>query len=248
MINLEELTLNLRVVARQTFVDGNCLKNIIDHMTRLNKFTFNIHSRIHLHNQINLLSTKDIEKTLMNLKSNEIICCVDYFSELGEGQCHIYSYPYRLKEYDNITNHFPGGLFQYVRVISLFDEQPFEHEFFLKIAQSFPLLEKLTLVNQKDQKLNDNDEDFSIVKYNYLKELILYEAHNDYIEEFLLYTKTFLPNNVFLFLDHEQLIKVTNNFQRDETRINCSKMNYICSDEVFSLPKQFKNYFLSAHF
>ncbi len=49
-----------------------------------------------------------------------------------KAHCHAYSYPYKLK---------------YVCKVSLFDEHPFEHEFFLRIAESFPLMEKLTVVN-----------------------------------------------------------------------------------------------------
>ncbi len=43
-----------------------------------------------------------------------------------------------MKYYKNIINSFPGGLFKYVREIFLFDERPFEHEFFIQIAQAFP--------------------------------------------------------------------------------------------------------------
>ncbi|CAF3331627.1 unnamed protein product [Rotaria sp. Silwood2] len=48
--------------------------------------------------------------------------------------------------YGNITNNFPGGLFQYVRVVSLCDDSPFEHEFFIQIQKSFPFLEQLSHV------------------------------------------------------------------------------------------------------
>jgi hypothetical protein len=43
----------------------------------------------------------------------------------------MYSYPYTLTYYDDISNNFPGGLFKCVREISLFDERSFEHEFFV---------------------------------------------------------------------------------------------------------------------
>jgi len=36
-----------------------------------------------------------------------------------------------------ITNNFPDGIFKYVREISLFDEQPFEHYFFFKFQNHF---------------------------------------------------------------------------------------------------------------
>ena len=53
--------------------------------------------------------------------------------------------------YNDITNNFPGGLFEYVRVVSLFDEHPFEHEFFLRIQKSFPFMERLSVNNNKPQ-------------------------------------------------------------------------------------------------
>ena len=132
MSNLEELSLNLTVY-NETFIDGNNLKTPINDLVRLNKFTFNTRSIIPLDNQV--------------------ICCVDYFSESENGQYHIYSYPYIWKEYNNITNHFPDGFFKCVCEISLFDERPFEHEFFLRISQSFSLMKILTLINQKQQKM-----------------------------------------------------------------------------------------------
>ena len=45
MSNLEKLDLYLIVDGRKRFVDGNDLKmNIINHMSQLNNFTFNIRS------------------------------------------------------------------------------------------------------------------------------------------------------------------------------------------------------------
>ena len=56
--------------------------------------------------------------------SSDVVCCVDYF---------------------------PGGLFQYVRVVSLYDESPFEYEFVFRIDHPFLLMKELSLVNQKSQ-------------------------------------------------------------------------------------------------
>jgi len=250
MINLEKLSLNLTILDRRTFVDGINLTDIINHMIQLKEFIFNIRSIIHLDNQIDLPSKEIIQNTFRNLKYNQIISSVDYFSERAEGQCHIYSYPYTSKEYNNITNNFPGGLFECVREISLFDECPFEHDFFLQIAQSFPLMEKLTLVNYKPQKNKQSKDDhqhLSIIKYPHLNELDLFEVHDDYIEQFLFHSKTCLSYNVILITDHELLEKVTHNFKRDATRFNCSKVNYLYSSTVSSLPKHFKDYFFHIH-
>ena len=70
---------------------------------------------------------------------------LDHFRQNGFSQCHIYSCPYKLNYYSNLTNRFRGGFFPCV------DEQLFEHAFFLRIAQSFPFLEILTVINRKRQ-------------------------------------------------------------------------------------------------
>ncbi len=59
-----------------------------------------------------------------------------------------------MKHYNDITNSFSGGLFKCVEEISLFDERPFEHEFFIKISQAFPFLKKLTVSNWYHKIIN----------------------------------------------------------------------------------------------
>ncbi|CAF4505801.1 unnamed protein product, partial [Rotaria sp. Silwood2] len=224
MLYLEKLNLCLIISERKTFFDGNDLKiNIINHMSRLNKFTFNLHSSSCFYDQINLPSNEDIQKTFRDF-NNKIVYCVDYFPKANYGQCHIYSYPYKLNYYDNITNNFPGGIFTCVRKVSLFDEHPFEHEFFLRIAQSFPLMEELTVNNQKRQinkrfrKSKNENQDLPIIKYHYLKKLNLTNNCKDYYEQFLLDTKTCLPVGVSIDMNYELVKKVTRNFRRNTTR------------------------------
>jgi len=67
----------------------------------------------------------------------EFVSLSEYFFEIKQGQCHIYSYPYEWKEYHKITNNFSGGTSKYVREISLFYEQPFENYFFFKFQNHF---------------------------------------------------------------------------------------------------------------
>ncbi|CAF4136474.1 unnamed protein product [Rotaria magnacalcarata] len=138
MVNLEKLDLQLNC-ERETFVNGDDLKtNILNHLLQLNTFTFNIRSTSYCDNQTGLLSNKDIQQTFKDFQYNQVIFCVDCFPKSLYSQCHIYSYPYKSTYYLKITNNFPGGLFRCVNIVSLFDERPFEHEFFLRIAQSFP--------------------------------------------------------------------------------------------------------------
>jgi hypothetical protein len=250
MPNLEKLHLQL-FCKRETFVNGDDLKtNIINHLLRLNTFTFDITSTNYCYNQTNLPSNEDIQQTFKDFKYNQVISCVDYFPDSLYSQCHVYSYPYKSKYYHKITNNFPGGLFECVRIVSLFDERPFEHEFFRRIAQSFPFMKKLNVINRKAQKnkqcrkSENENENLSIIEYHHLTELCLIQAHEDYHEEFLLDTKTCLPNGVHLRINYRPLEKVTHNFERDATRINCSKINYFYSKNVAQLPKHFKDYFL----
>ena len=51
---------------------------------------------------MNIITNEYIQTAFTNWKFNEIICYVDYFSEEAEGQCHIYSYPYRWTEYHKL--------------------------------------------------------------------------------------------------------------------------------------------------
>ncbi|CAF1444801.1 unnamed protein product, partial [Rotaria sordida] len=217
----EVLDLCLIVEGRKIFVDGNDLKmNIINHMPRLNKFIFNIRSWNCFYNEINFPSNENIQNTFKDFKDKQIICCTDYCPKEKKSQCHIYSYPYKVKHYDDITNSFPGGTFKYVRKVSLFDEHPFEHEFFLQIAQSFPLMKDLSITNQKRQINNQfkKSMNLSIIKYPHLKYLCLVDTCIDYHEQFLLDIKTCLPLDVSARMDYKLVKKVTRNFRRNTTR------------------------------
>ncbi|CAF1408516.1 unnamed protein product [Rotaria sordida] len=160
------------------------------------------------YSKTNLPSNEDIQNTFKDFKDNQIISCIVYFEKRKRSRCHIYSYPYQLKHYDNITNNFRDGLFKYVCEVSLYDEHPFEHEFFLRVTQSFPLLETLTVINEQRQnnkrfrKSENENEDLLIVKYLHLIQLNLREAHKDYHEQFLFDTKTCVPNDVHIRMNY----------------------------------------------
>ncbi|CAF1446764.1 unnamed protein product [Rotaria sordida] len=232
MSNLEELDLYFSVEVDETFIDGNYLKkNIINRMTRLNQFTFYIPSIMSTRKEMNFPSTEDIQLTFIDFPANKIISYVDYFPEIKQSRCHIYSYPSFMPYYGDITNNFPGGLFQYVRVVSLYDEHPFEHEFFLRIVQSFPFMEKLSLKNNKSQnrkqsyESNNDNQNFSVIEYSFLSELVIIDVHDDYIEEFLFDTKTYLQNNIILQINYESLQRVTHNFTTNAARIHSTKIS-----------------------
>ena len=108
MVNLEKLDLYLVICCKNAFIDGENLKrNILSHMPKLTKFTFNIRSTLRLDDQINLLSNDHIQYTFNDFSNKEIISYVDYFSHGKQSQCHIYSHPYEWSGYHRITNSFP---------------------------------------------------------------------------------------------------------------------------------------------
>jgi hypothetical protein len=232
MSNLEQLDLYLSIYVSTKFIDGNDLKkSIINRMPRINQFTFYICSSTSNLNKMNLQSIEDIQRTFIDFPNSEIISYVDCFPEARSSQCHVYSYPSLMQYYGDITNKFPGGLFKYVRVVSLYDEHPFEHEFFLQIVQSFPFMERLSLVNHKlpnrkqAYESNNDNRNVSVIKYSFLGELIIFSVHDYYIEQFLLDTKTYLQNNIIIRVKYESLERVTHNFTRYATRINCAKID-----------------------
>ncbi|CAF4554129.1 unnamed protein product, partial [Rotaria magnacalcarata] len=162
------------------FIDGYDLKyNIINHLLRLNKFVFNISSHLPLNDQISLSSNEDCQLSFKDVQDNKVISYVDYFSDCKRGQCHIYSYPYQGKRYQSITNNFSYGLFESVREVSLFDERPFEHEFFVKIAKSFPFMEKLTLILNETISLTVSSSDETQASFTYGGKYTVTLIHGD---------------------------------------------------------------------
>ena len=165
MINLEKLSLSLVIGCARRLIDGNYLKaNVTRHMPRLEDFVFNIRSIMPLDvDPVHLPTDEDIRCTLTDLTKHPVIFYVDYFRNDGHGHCHIYTSPYALIKYVNVSNNFPGGLFANVRKVSLFDERPFKHSFFLRLAQSFPSMETLTVVNQAAQLEKQDQQSLDMV-------------------------------------------------------------------------------------
>jgi hypothetical protein len=248
MLNLEELTLSIIVGNRTTFIDGTCIYNeILVYMPRLNKFNFCICTNMAIHHLIHRLSKDDIQRTFTNIIFEQVECIVNY-SYTG-AICHVFSLPFMFNYLNYIGNTFPTIIFTYVRSLQVEDNVPFEHEFFIRIAWSFPLLEQLSIINLERQssipkKLNcDNNQLYSIVKYPYLISLYIYTVHKDYVEQFLNDTKTHLPRLTKLTIRYDKLQIVTENFTRDSTRLNCINVNELNIIETIVHSKDFYVYF-----
>jgi hypothetical protein len=258
MPNIEQLSLYL-IIGRSyapsnSFVDGNYLKkDITCHMPKLKNFVFSIHSVISdLDFSINLPSNQNIQRTFKDLEDYQIVSYIDYFSNEKTGRCHIYSYPSQMRYFYKLANSFPGGLFKSIQHIFLYDENSFEFEFFIRLAEACPFLKMLVMENESPQnyeqckKSNIDNENLPIIKFPHLTLLDLFCTHNDYIEQFLDNTKTCLSNNIHLFVEYGSLQTVTDNFTRDTTRINCSKVIKLSVNHQLVTFKHLRDYFPHA--
>ncbi|CAF4437812.1 unnamed protein product [Rotaria socialis] len=248
MSNLEELALNIINQNRTTFVDGTQINNeILVHMPRLYKFDFNINTETKLHHLVHYLSSDDIQRTFTNIGYQHVGCILYYIN--SSAICHVFSLPFMFHYLENIGNTFPPIIFGHVTELALYDIVPFKHEFFIRIARSFPLLKKLRIINSKSQSQmsnNWNSKDnqlYSIVEYPYLISLCILVSHIDYVEQFLNETKTHLPHLTKLRVDYDQLAVVTNNFTRDTTRVNCAKVKQLIIEKTLVHSKDFNVYF-----
>jgi hypothetical protein len=153
MSYLEKLTLSLTVRERNSFIDGNHLNNnILNYMSHLHAFIFDIVTEPVTINQQLKPSSDDIRRTFIQ-GEHYFDCYVDYCSTSRLGRCHVYSLPFTMECIRPITHSFPGGMFMNVRVLRMFDSfDSFEHEFFAQISSAFPLLSCLRLFNTTKQK------------------------------------------------------------------------------------------------
>ncbi|CAF5177602.1 unnamed protein product [Rotaria sp. Silwood1] len=124
-------------------------------------------------------------------------------------------------------------------------------------------MEELTIRNHKQQinkqfrKSKNENQDLSIIKYPYLKQINLIQTCIDYYEQFLFDTKMDLAFGVRVCMMFELVKEVIYNFTRNRTRNNCAKINYVnlCTEIQFvgysdnfsggkqQLPEYIKDYF-----
>ncbi|CAF1672205.1 unnamed protein product, partial [Adineta ricciae] len=152
----------------------------------------------------------------------------------------------------SIGNKFPNIIFNNVNELWVRDEVRFEHNFFLRIAQAFPLLKCLhvsdieRLRNDDDDanKLSDNIQLHQIIVYPHLSFLSIDMEGTYYVEQFLNETKTHLPCLDHLSLSkYEDLRIVTNDFTREETRRNCANVRRLITENEIVGSKDYHTYF-----
>jgi hypothetical protein len=251
MSHLEELTLHVCILNRPTFVDGIHLQNeILIHMPRLDKLTFYINTTNKINGPIHRLCNDDIQRTFSNINHRQVISIVDYFGTY-RAACHVFSLPFPFYRLEWITNNLPAIVFSSVTHLRLSDRVPFKHEFFIRIAQSFPSLQYLFVQNIRsplwnfDNHFSINDHPCSIVEYPHLTSLNIEFVNIDYVDQFLNESKTHLSCLTELTIRFDALKNVTENFTRDATRRNCTKVKRLIVSDPIDFSEDVYRYFPS---
>ena len=234
MSNLEKLTLYLPIKGRNTVIDGTYVQNdILDYMPQLHAFTFYICTYVKMVDLSHKLFSEDIQQTLTNIGRQHVTSIVNYIQD-RIAACSSFTLPFEFDYLEHLGNKFPNIVFSYVTFLLVEDTNPFKHEFFIRIARSFPLLKYLRIFNIESQVLDglmtfssDNCQLHSIIEYLHLTRLDVRYAHRDYVEQFLNETKTFIPCLTEFEVDVDHLKAVTKILTRKETRRNCAKVERI---------------------
>jgi hypothetical protein len=246
MINLKELKLYLLIkIFDLNYIDGIQLYDeLLCHMKKLNKFTFNIQTLAYrLNTKINLSSNEDIQRSFIRRGIyQQIGSYINNNSSMVESKCHIYTLPYEFQYLLEINNSFPGGMFHTVRYLVIIDRHPFEHKFFQLISHDVPFVEILHIRNKQPQKYKQHSST-ELITFHHLKLLNLQLAHEDYAEQFLFKKITYLPHLLNLYIKYESLMMITNNFTIDTTHFNFSRVKDLHLDQSFLHSENFHQYF-----
>ncbi|CAF3164706.1 unnamed protein product [Rotaria sp. Silwood2] len=226
MINLEELKLYLLVGRfNSSYIDGIQLYDqFLMYMTQLNKFTFNIKSKVYNTDvRVELPSNEDIQRSFIGRGYQKVASYVN--NDSCDGEFHIYS--------------VGCGMFLKVRKLKMSDRIPFEHKLFKLISQDFPFLEFLYVFNNNPQE--DKEYSSTLITFPYLTFLDLEWTHVDYTELFLVAKNMHLPRLVNLSINYKSLTTITNNFTNDATLFNFDKLTSVVCQ--FVSRENFRKYF-----
>ncbi|CAF1249740.1 unnamed protein product [Rotaria sordida] len=152
---LEQLTLYIHVKGRNRVLDGTYVqRDILDYMPQLHSFTFYIGTYVDTIGLSYKLSNENIRRTLTNIGQQHATSIVNYVST-DKAACSIFSLPFAFDYLEHLGNAFPNIVFTYVTYLLVEDDDPFKHEFFIRIARSFPLLKYLRIFNIESPVLCD---------------------------------------------------------------------------------------------
>ncbi|CAF1390977.1 unnamed protein product [Rotaria sordida] len=247
---LEKLTLYLRIDDRNRFIDDTHLENeILVYMPWLHSFTFYICTYMNVVDLQHNISNKDIQQTFTNIKQQPVANTLHSI----HGNKIVYSIlsiSFEFDHLEDIGNTCPNIKCSYVTYLLIQDVVPFDHQFFIRISQNFPLIMNLRIMNVVSQSSLDfnmfateNNQLYATAVYPRLISLDIFCAHHDYVEEFLNEKKTYVPCLTQLRVVYNDLRIVTKNFTREETRRNCANIKRLILITQLAHTKDFYLYF-----
>ncbi|CAM4919280.1 unnamed protein product [Rotaria socialis] len=136
-----------RVEGRNRIIDGTYVQNdILVYMPQRHSFIFYISTSIDISDLSINLSREHIQQTLINIGQQNAATIVNYLSRCTV-ECSIFSLPFAFDYMRHLGNIFPNIIFNYATYLLVQDNDAFIHEFFVRIARSFPLLKYLRVFN-----------------------------------------------------------------------------------------------------
>ncbi|CAF1649810.1 unnamed protein product [Adineta ricciae] len=244
MINLEKLQLCLRVVRlNSNYIDGSQLYDqFLCSMSKLKRFTFDIKTIVRNQNvDIELSSNEQIQRSFVGKFDQQVFSYINSNSSKLTGVCRICSLPYDFRYFFNVNNYFQGGRFEKVRQLRMKDSIGFTYELFQRVAQGFPFLKYLYIINMSAMK--NKPPGSLLLTFPYLTYLDIDRAHDDYILLFLLKKHAFLPRLSYLSIEKKPLKTITNDFTIDSTDFNFSELKTLIVGRSFVPPANFHVYF-----
>jgi hypothetical protein len=121
-------------------------------MPYLHSFTFYIGTYDDTADLFRYVPRQNIQHIATNTGHQCMANIVNYISN-RQAVCSIFSLPFVFDHLHDIGNIFADVVFKYVTYLLLQDVVPFNHEFFLQIARSFPFLDHLRIINLQSQSL-----------------------------------------------------------------------------------------------
>ena len=244
---LEDLTLYLCMKGGNKIIDATSVQNdILHYMPQLQSFTFYISTYADTRDLSSGLPRQDISIGYPNTFS-----FVNHVSPYAV-VCSIFSLPFEFDYLADLGNVFPDVVFTKVTYLFVRDIDVFKHEFFVRIARSFPLLKHLCILNIESQlsadllaSSSDHLQSYSMIEYSYLESLDVSDSHKDYLEQFLNETKTYVPCLTELKVCGRALKTVTENFSREVTRRNCATIKRLIIDPPLDNVEGYSHYFPS---
>ena len=252
MTNLEDLTLYLHIVDESTFISPTHLdREILLQMPRLHTFTFYFATKHAVARGTDIARFNSyVQQSFNNVKYGWVTSVVNHLA-LDEFICHIFSLPFKFPSLQCVGKDIANIGFNSVTHLELSEQYEYRCEFFCRLSEAFPFLQRLSLRNEKPPFWRPEDlhlchKDWcSIVEYPHLISLDIKDVFPDYAEYFLNETKIRLPRLKELEIIDNILKDVTQNFTSDRTRHNCSKVNRLIVRGKLICLKDVHNYFPS---